>query len=178
MTDTQIHIRPERPDDTARICDLTQTAFAPTAHCDGDEGPAIDALRDAGDLSLSLVICENDIIIGQASFSPATIGDEPANGDESWVALGPISVLPTHQGKGYGRALIEHGLAQMRARGARGCVLIGDPKLYVRFGFVSSGHCTYANLDPAFVQYITFRGAEPKGEVYFAPALETHRDDF
>ena len=161
-------LRPETPDDHAAIVLLTQEAFAPMPFADGDEGPAIDALRAAGDLILSLVVEIDGEVVGQITFSPVTF-EPPADG---WVALGPVAVAPSHQGRGLGRALIDTGLARMREAGYRGVVLIGDPDLYCRFGFQSSGQLTYGKLDTRFVQFAAFTDEVPTGEVHFAPALE------
>jgi predicted N-acetyltransferase YhbS len=49
--------------------------------------------------------------------------------------VGPISVLPELQGRGFGSALIRRGLDVTRGRGARGVVLVGHPTYYPRFGF-------------------------------------------
>ena len=60
----------------------------------------------------------------------------------------------------------------MRARGARGCALIGNPDVYRPMGFVSDGGLTYRDLDPALVQHVVMSGPAPRGELRFAPAFE------
>jgi putative acetyltransferase len=45
-----------------------------------------------------------------------------------WYGLGPVSVLPESQGLGIGAELIREGLERLRDSGARGCVVLGDPR--------------------------------------------------
>ena len=46
-----------------------------------------------------------------------------------------MSVLPEHQSKGIGTALIREGIGRLRELGANGCVVLGEPDYYERFGF-------------------------------------------
>jgi putative acetyltransferase len=128
---TEITIREEQPGDEAAIHHMVRRAFIGHAYSDGDEQDVIDRLRADGDLLLSLVAEQDGAIIGQTTYSPALL----QNGEEGWVVLGPVAVDPAHQGKGLGRKLIEAGEAVMRTRGAKGITVLGDPELYVRFGF-------------------------------------------
>lgn len=68
-------------------------------------------------------------VVGHAQSSRAWIGVTPV------VALGPIGVLPDSQGRGIGRALVEACLVEARRREEVAVILLGDPKLYARFGF-------------------------------------------
>lgn len=160
-------IRFETADDVDAIHRLTEAAFAPMPFSDGLEAGAVDGLRLAGDLTLSLVAIEGSELVGHAAFSPIEI-DGQQNG---WFGLGPISVKREHQRKGIGRALIQKGLQMLRDRGASGCALIGDPDFYSRVGF-SSGRLRYRDLDARLVQHIVLRGDAPAGTIRYAPALE------
>ena len=91
----------------------------------------IRALRDANALTLSLVAEEDGRVVGHVAFSPVTIAGRHCD----WYGLGPVSVLPKCQRQGIGKALIEAGLHRLRTCGAEGCVLVGDPGYYERFGF-------------------------------------------
>lgn len=161
-------IRPEEPHDQQAIHDLTQAAFAPQTFSDGTEGAIIDAMRDAGDLTLSLVACDADTIIGHVAFSPAQISETPGD----WYGLGPISVRKDHQRRGIGRALIEAGIAALTERGAAGCVLTGNPNIYQRMGFHCDGNLHHAGTEDRHVHWRVIKGAAPKGELHFAPALD------
>jgi putative acetyltransferase len=46
-----------------------------------------------------------------------------------------MGVLPAFQEQGVGKALVNQGLKAIRNLGAEGCVLVGEPAYYGRFGF-------------------------------------------
>jgi len=91
--------------------------------------------------SFGLIAEEDDVPIGHVQFSTATIGDDEV------LALGPIGVVPEHQGRGVGSALIEAGAEEARARGAVAVILLGAPSSYGRFGFVPGSTLGLANLN-------------------------------
>ena len=160
-------IRPETTKDHQAIHDLTKAAFAPMPY--GDENDAIlpERLRDAGDLLLSLVAEDQGQVIAHVALSPVQV-DAPGD----WVGLGPISVEIARQKQGIGTAIAHEGLARMKAQGFSGCVLIGNPKVYGPMGFVSDGRLTYRDLCSDLVQWLSFDGSTPAGEIVFADALE------
>jgi putative acetyltransferase len=162
-----MHIRPERPEDDEAIHELTRAAFAPMWFSNGSEAPIVRALRASGDLTLSLVAEDDGAIIGHVAFSPVTIDGV----QRGWFGLGPISVRLDRQRSGVGRALAATGLEELRAMGAHGCALIGDPAIYGRMGFTSGG-LTHEGVDDAIVQYIVFTGPAPHGVLRFAPAFD------
>ena len=126
-------IREERTGDEDAIRAMVTRAFDGHPYADGDEQDVIDTLRSDGDLLLSLVATDGATILGQITYSPAIL----ANGEDGWVVLGPLAVEPAHQCKGIGRALVEAGEAIMRARGAKGITVLGNPAIYSGFGFES-----------------------------------------
>ena len=123
-----MELRPETTRDIDAIRELTRVAFAPMPYSDGTEPDVIDRLRNADALTLSLVAEIDGEVVGQVTFSPA-------NGSADWYALGPVSVQPERQSEGIGRAMIRAGLEQLRTAGATGCMLVGNPAYYSRFGF-------------------------------------------
>lgn len=162
-------IRAERPADEQAIHDLTVAAFAPMSFSDGSEAPILRALRRSGELSLSLVaLAEKGEIVGHVAFSPVTINDL----HNGWFGLGPIAVDPAVQGAGIGRALVESGLGILKERGASGCVLIGNPAIYSRYGFGSDGLLTHGDVPASIVQRVIFAGPAPKGELRFASSFQ------
>lgn len=164
-----MQIREEQPADQRLIYHLTEIAFKPKSFSDGTEPDVIDRLRAAGDLTLSLV-AENDTeIVGHVAFSPVVIGQLT----EGWYGLGPVAVHPDQQRSGIGSSLIKQGLQMLRARGADGCALIGDPNYYSRFGFVSDGNVQYQELQSKHVQWISFSAVKPIGELVFRPAFDS-----
>jgi len=114
------------------------------------------------------VAVEGSEIIGHVAFSPARAGSD----GEGWFWLGAISVRPDRQRGGIGSALVIEGLSILRARGAEGCVLIGEPAYYGRFGFVSDGSLSYREVPAAYVQALASGEARAAGELVFAPAFE------
>ena len=161
-------IRLENEGDADAIHAVTAAAFQGRPYSDGTEAQVVSALRAAGVLTISLVAEDYDEIVGHVAFSPVTINGQPGR----WYGLGPVSVAPARQRKGIGAALIETGLTQLRALGADGCVLLGDPAYYVRFGFVSDSTLRYRDVDPEYVQWLSFTGDVPVGEVAFHAAFD------
>ncbi len=161
-----LNIRPERPNDIRAIHKVTALAFADMPYSDGSEPRIIDALRRDGDLSISLVAEINSELIGQITFSPVEV-----QGGENWYGLGPVSVHPDQQSGGIGAALIKEGIEAIKALGAKGCVLVGDPDYYGRFGFRGDSGVTYMGLDPKFVQQLPFEGEPISGEIKYAPGF-------
>lgn len=161
-------IRPETPEtDADAIHELTQRAFQPMAFSDGTEPQIIRQLRQNGDLILSLVAEEGDSLIGHVAFSPLRIGNA-----QSWVALGPIAVEPKRQKQGIGKALVTEGLTRLKAKGANGVALIGNPAVYGSMGFQSHPGLTWRDLPTNLVQYVAFQGPAPSGELEFASAFD------
>lgn len=126
---TPITIRSERPEDKDAVYAVNRAAFGRE-----DEARLVDTMRQAGDLSLSLVALVAGRIVGHVAFSPVTIEHNP-KGHMIW-GLAPIAVLPDHQRQGVGKALIQEGLTQCRAIGTDAIVLLGHTSYYPRFGFV------------------------------------------
>jgi len=162
-----ITIRAEEQRDEEAIFALTEAAFNPMPFSEGAEPDLINNLRKDGDLTLSLVAENADGVVGHIAFSPVTIGD----GARDWYGLGPVSAAPELQRQGIGSALIHDGIAQMRAKGARGIVLLGSNEYYPRFGFEAKSQLTYAGPPPEFFQSLLLDGEWPSGEVRYAPAF-------
>lgn len=126
-------IRKETSSDIGAISEITKAAFASCPYSHQTEQFIIIALREAGALTISLVAQVGLRVVGHIAFSPVTISD----GSVGWYGLGPISVLPELQRQGIGKALMREGISSLKALGAKGCVLVGDPRYYERFGFRS-----------------------------------------
>ncbi|WP_349434354.1 N-acetyltransferase [Pararhizobium sp. A13] len=139
-------LRPEKPGDVGAIHSLTREAFKDRPYSDGTEHFIVDRLRNAGVLSLSLVAEVQGEVVGHVAFSPVEFSD----GSAGWFGLGPVSVLPSHQGQGIGGALIRGGLELLRERAAAGCVVVGNPELYRKFGFQNDPRITFADCAPQY----------------------------
>lgn len=133
-----IHIRPETAADIAAIEAVTVAAFLEAPHTDHTEQFIVAALRRSGQLTVSLVAEKSGAIVGHVAVSPVTIAGE----DVGWYGLGPVSVVPDLQGKGIGSQLIEAALDQLRVLAAGGCVVLGEPSYYARFGFKATDALT------------------------------------
>ncbi|QRM30475.1 GNAT family N-acetyltransferase [Microvirga sp. VF16] len=162
-------VRPEMAEDAPAIRALTAAAFEGAPHSSGTEAAIVDALRDAGALTLSLVAETQGRIVGHVAFSPVTINGEAGR----WFGLGPVSVEPAEQRRGIGQTLIREGLERLKALGAEGCVLLGDPAYYRRFGFVSDPKLRYGEVPPEYFQRLSFTGSEPEGEVAYHAGFDT-----
>jgi len=160
-------IRPERADDVVAISALVALAFKDTEHSDGSEPAIVARLRDAGALTLSLVAEEGWDILGHVAFSPVTVSD----GAQGWFGLGPVAVTPGRQQEGIGAALIEAGLKRLFDDGAGGCVVLGDPGYYGRFGFAHHATLAYPGPPPHYFQCLSFAGPLPSGTVQYHPAF-------
>jgi putative acetyltransferase len=156
-------IRCESPDDVTAIDAVTVAAFRHAAHTSHTEQFIVQALRRSGQLSVSLVAEDDDAIVGHVAASPVTLSD----GTVGWHGLGPVSVAPQRQGQGIGRQLVEQALAALRQLGAAGCVVLGDPAYYTRFGFTAEHALVLPGVPPAYFQAIVFAGALPTGEVSY-----------
>ena len=90
-----------------------------------------EALWEAGDAipEFSFTALTDDGVVGHVTASQATVAAEPV------VAVGPIGVLPDHQGAGIGSALMGALLAAADAADVPLIVLLGAPQYYGRFGF-------------------------------------------
>ncbi len=49
----------------------------------------------------------------------------------------------------------------------QGCVVLGDPAYYGRFGFMSDADLRYFDVPPEYFQRLAFTEAKPKGEVSY-----------
>jgi len=161
-------IRPETPNDHAAITQVTFTAFDGKPYSAKTEHLIVNALREAGALSVSLVAETEGSVVGHIAFSKVTINDD----DIGWYGLGPISVAPALQKRGIGSQLIKEGLARIRDLGARGCVLEGDPNYYQRFGFKSYPNLSYAGSPaPEYFMALPFYDEIPNGKVEYHQAF-------
>lgn len=161
-------IRDEDAGDRSTIREITQTAFATAAHSSGSEAAIVDGLRDAGALSLSLVAEENGELLGHVAFSPVAINGRQTD----WYGLGPVSVRPDCQKQGIGTALIVQGIARLRDLDAHGCVVLGSPAYYGRFGFVPDANLHLAGVPPEYFMRLVIAGEPASGTVTYHAAFD------
>ncbi|QEN86746.1 N-acetyltransferase [Labrys sp. KNU-23] len=163
-----MQIRPERADDIDAIRAVTKAAFDGRPYSSQTEAAIVDTLRAEGALTLSLVAEEEGEVVGHVAFSPVTI----EGAFQHWYGLGPVSVRPDRQKSGIGHTLIEAGLAHLRRQKAEGCVVVGNPAYYGRFGFKNDAQLCLSGLPPVYFQCLPFGADTPHGNVAYHPAFE------
>lgn len=164
MTD----IRKEGSTDIPAIEAVTIAAFRSTEHSSGTEQHILAALRGSGQLVVSLVAEDRGQVVGHVAASPVTISDGTAN----WYGLGPVSVVPERQDQGLGTLLVTSALTELRALGAAGCVVLGEPTYYSRFGFKRERGLVLPGVPPQYFQAIVLQGTTPCGQVSYHVSFE------
>lgn len=162
MTDS-LYIRSEQEKDTGRIDQIIETAFKNHPHSNQKEHLLVSELRANNALSLSLVAEVNGKIAGHIAFSEITINDN----FNSWYGLAPVSVDPEYQNRGIGSELIESGINELKKMGAKGCVLVGEPEYYKRFGFRHQSSLFYKGVPGEYFLVQPFNKEIPSGEVKY-----------
>jgi len=160
-------IRKELISDINAISDVTIAAFKTLAISQNTEQFIINALRSANALTISLVAEIENEIVGHIAFSPVSISD----GSIDWHGLGPISVLPRLHKQGIGKSLVHEGLSLLRILGSKGCVLVGDPNYYKRFGFKNYRQLIHEGIPQEVFLALPFNEEVPEGTVEFHKAF-------
>ena len=163
-----MRIRQEGASDPTAIEAVTIAAFQSADHASHTEQFIVRALRDSGQLAISLVADDNGSVIGHVAVSPVTVSD----GAVGWFGLGPVSVAPECQGQGVGSRLIGHALAELRSSGAAGCVVLGEPGYYSRFGFETEPSLVLPDVPAEYFQALSFDGLVPSGLVSYHDSFE------
>ncbi len=150
-----VHLREEIPADAVR--DVHLQAF-------GDHGKMVadltDSLRHLP--GLSLVAEVDGQVVGHVMFTRNLL-DAPQRLVDVQV-LSPVAVLPSHQRRGIGAALIRRGLETLATRNVPMVFLEGDPRYYSRLGFLPGGDKSYRRP--------SLRIPEAAFQVYELPAHE------
>lgn len=158
-----LKIRNEAKGDIDAIEKVTIEAFLNASHTDHTEQYIVRELRNSDALSISLIAESQGEIVGHVAISPVTISD----GTKKWFGLGPISVSPNIQRSGVGSMLMLSALEALKDAGASGCVVLGDPAYYSRFGFKPEPFIVYPDVPPEYFQAIQFSGLLPNGVVKY-----------
>ena len=130
-------------------------------------------MRKDNALTISLVAEIEEKVVGHIAFSPLTISD----GSCDWYALGPISVQPKFQRKGIGQALVREGLSQLKSLGAQGCVLVGPPEYYNRFGFKSFSDLNMEEVPQQYVLALPFTEKIASGTISHHHAFSAKKEE-
>jgi putative acetyltransferase len=156
-------IRNETDADIDAISEVTIAAFESLQISNHTEQFIIEALRADKALIVSLVAELDGRVIGHIAFSPVTISD----GTQDWYGLGPVSVLPEHQRKGIGKALIQQGLSRLKNLNAQGCCVVGHPEYYRKFGFRNVPCLVIEGVPQEVFFALSFGEHTPEGTVAF-----------
>ena len=169
-------IRPELPIDIDQIHELHRSAFRGPG-----EAELVDAIRSSaafvGELSLVAATDEGSVL-GHVLVSRVELERDEPDDDPARIpvlALAPIAVLPQHEARGIGTALMRAVLAAADTRDEPILVVVGSPAFYRRFGFVPAAdhglHGPYDDVGDAF-QARARPGAEIiPGTVVYPPAF-------
>jgi putative acetyltransferase len=133
-----VKIRAETNADQAAIRKINEEAFGEQVEAD-----LVDTLRRSEHFvpELSLVADLDGDLVGHVLLTYVTI--EP--GSHRVLQLGPLAVLPSHQRRGIGSALMKEALRLAEARNEPLVMLEGNPAYYGRFGFQES---TEVGIEP------------------------------
>ncbi|KQM17346.1 GNAT family N-acetyltransferase [Novosphingobium sp. Leaf2] len=121
--------------DPALVEDLLDAAFGADRH-----GRTAYKVRGQTDWLPGLSFAALDaqeMLVGSIQCWPVALND-PDGRAHPMIMVGPVAVLPDHQGLGYGKALMSASMAGIDDRAPLPQVMIGDPEYYGRFwGFTS-----------------------------------------
>lgn len=163
----KVRIRPETSRDIEVIDKVTIEAFRNAPHTDHTEQHIVKALRNTDALTISLVAELDGEVVGHVAISPVSV----SGGTKHWYGLGPISVVPKYQGAGIGVQLMRAALAKLKSLGASGCVLLGDPEYYKRFGFKPEPGLVLPDVPTEYFQALSFGKPIPQGLVSYSAAF-------
>jgi putative acetyltransferase len=167
MAVLDIKIRAEMPEDILAVDGVIAAAFQGAPHSSHTEQFIVAALRRAGRLTVSRVATHNDEVVGHVAVSPVRVSGK----DLGWSGLGPVSVLPNYQRRGIGSALVMEALLVASSGGAAGCVVLGDPAYYERFGFRANGALVLPECPPEHFMAVAFGDSVPSGTVSYDDAF-------
>lgn len=131
-----ILIRLEDKKDFRDVENMTREAFWDLYKPGCDEHLVVHKIRNTKAFikELDFVACDEEKIVGNVVYTKAKVVNE--NDEEFQVlCMGPLTVLPSYQGKGIGTLLMKHSIKACKELGFNGVVIFGSSKYYNRFGF-------------------------------------------
>ncbi len=160
-------LRPEHRADRNAIHTLVASCFPTDA-----EARLVDLLRDAGNLSVTLVAIDDEAIVGHVALSPVTTQE-----GHTGFGLAPVCVADSHRNRGVAAGLIRAALSEACDLGFTWGVVLGEPRYYARFGFQTASiyglHDAYGGGE-AFQAMEFHPGGLPEGAglVSYAPQFD------
>jgi putative acetyltransferase len=142
-----MRVRSEEPDDVKVVRAVNESAFESSLEAD-----IVEAISKKDSRAISLVADAGGSILGHILFSPVLLVGLT---ELHLMGLGPMAVLPTHQRRGIGSALVREGLDRCKAMGCEAVVVLGHADYYPRFGFAPASRygisCEYDVPDEVFM---------------------------
>ena len=132
LTGGNMIIREEHPEDRADVYEVEALAFGRNAEAD-----LVDELRKNGKVTLSLVAEEGGKILGHVLFSPGWIEGTRREDSRGRHGTGRGSAGPAGTGHRF-RHESGEALKQMRQAGRSLIIVEGNPRYYIRFGFINA----------------------------------------
>ncbi|PKB25018.1 putative N-acetyltransferase YhbS [Novosphingobium kunmingense] len=136
--------------DPALVEALLDRAFEPERH-----KRTAYKVREGADwlpgLSFAAIDAEEHLV-GTIQCWPVALTDS-AGRRHPMIMIGPVAVLPEHQGAGIGQALMTASLAALSPQAPLPQVMIGDPEYYGRFWGFANTHTGGWNLPGPFEQH-------------------------
>lgn len=131
----ELIIKQETPEERPRVFEIIEHAFAQAEYSDKNEHHLVERLRTSDSFipELSLVGSLNGKAIAHILFTKLIL--QNASDQTVGIALAPVSVVPEHQGQGYGSQLIRKGHEIAAKLNYPFSVVIGHKDYYPRFGY-------------------------------------------
>ncbi len=123
--------------DPALVEELLDAAFGP----DRQQRTAYRLREGAEALGTLSFACidDDEELVGTIQCWPVALVDDAARA-HPFIMVGPVAVLPHHQGEGIGKALMQASLAALDPRAPLPQMMIGDASYYERFFGFSAEH--------------------------------------
>lgn len=178
-------LRQTTPSEFRRTEEITREAFWNVYKPGCDEHLILHQIRNSPDYLPQLdtvALADDGAIVGHIVYSKAPLHGK--NGTtETLLCFGPISVVPSWQGKGVGGALIRYTAEKAKTMGYKAIGIYGNPDYYGRFGFVNAARFGITtpkgkNFD-AFMMLPLYEGSLSglEGSFHTSEAFGTSDDD-
>ena len=158
-------IRLETEDDFEAVREVAIQAFGTT-----EEAELLEGLRESGDLVLSLVAEDTDMVAGHIAFSRLWVVDGDSR--HPAVALAPLAVAPDRTGRAVATLLVREAHACLAAMGESLSVVLGEPRFYAQFGYTHGRAARFdSKYQSPYLQAVSFRNAPTAGALLYPEAF-------
>ncbi len=176
-------MRPELPADRYAVEEMTRDAFWRFWEFDRkicDEHLLTHRLRTASGFVPELnVVAEADgELAGHIIYTKSRVERDDGQAFET-LTFGPLTVRPSFQKRGVGKALMRHTFAEAKRLGYRAVIIFGHPDYYPRAGFRRASEFGITASDgksfDALMAYPLYEGALEgvRGRYFIDPVYET-----